>query len=66
MANTIAQASPLAVRGTKRSLAMTATASLDTQLATEAHEQSLCFEDADLVEGLAAAREKRTPRFGGS
>lgn len=63
MATTIAEGSPLAVRGTKRSLARTATASLDEQLATEAHEQSLCYEAADLVEGLAAAREKRSPRF---
>ncbi len=61
----IAQASPLAVRGTKRSLAATPTARLDEQLATEAHEQSLCYEGADLAEGLAAAREKRPPRFEG-
>ncbi|MBW2241450.1 MAG: enoyl-CoA hydratase/isomerase family protein [Deltaproteobacteria bacterium] len=65
MADTIAQASPLAVRGTKRSLARTATASLDEQLAIEAHEQSLCYEDADLAEGLMAAREKRPARFSG-
>ncbi|MCP3986953.1 MAG: enoyl-CoA hydratase/isomerase family protein [bacterium] len=66
LADTIAQASPLAIRGTKRSLARTFTASLDEQLATEAHEQSLCYEDANLAEGLAAAREKRPPRFSDS
>lgn len=64
-ARAIAEAAPLAVRGSKRSLARSAGASLAEQLDLEAAEQALCYESEDLGEGLAAAREKRSPRFRG-
>ena len=38
---------------------------LEAQLDAEAREQALSYESADLLEGLAAAREKRPARFGG-
>jgi enoyl-CoA hydratase/carnithine racemase len=66
VAKDIAAAAPLAVRGTKRSLAGAAAASLDQQLEVEADEQARCYESRDLLEGLAAARERRSPRFQGS
>jgi enoyl-CoA hydratase len=66
LAAEIAGAAPLAVRGAKRSLALSAASDLAAQLEQEASEQALCYESADLLEGLAAVREKRAPRFGGS
>jgi len=65
LARAIAEASPLAVRATKRSLASSPGSTLDEQLDREAREQALCYESADLLEGLAAARERRAPRFTG-
>lgn len=59
----IAACAPLAVRGTRRALRASLTASLDEQLDYEAEQQALCYESADLAEGLAAARERRAPRF---
>lgn len=63
LAAEIAEAAPVAVRGAKRSLAMTAGNDLAAQLQQEAAEQALCYESADLLEGLTAVREKRPPRF---
>lgn len=65
LAREIATSAPLAVQGTKRALARTADASLDDQLAFEAGRQAECYETADLVEGIAAVREKREPGFSG-
>jgi enoyl-CoA hydratase/carnithine racemase len=65
IARTIAESAPLAVRGSKRSLARSAANDLDAQLDREAEEQALCYESADLAEGLAAVRERRAPRFQG-
>lgn len=62
----IAQAAPGAVRATKRSLARSAGATLAEQLDTEAWEQALNYESPDLLEGIAAARERRSPRFRGT
>ena len=66
LAEEIASAAPLAVRGAKRSLALTDASDLPAQLDLEAAEQALCYESADLLEGLAAVREKRAPKFSGS
>ena len=65
LASEIASAAPVAVRGAKRSLAMSAGSDLGTQLDREAAEQALCYESADLLEGLAAVREKRAAHFSG-
>jgi enoyl-CoA hydratase len=65
LAAEIAGAAPVAVRGAKRSLAQSAGAELGAQLDQEAAEQALCYESADLLEGLAAVREKRAPVFSG-
>ena len=63
LAREIAAAAPRAVRGAKRSLAGSEAASLTEQLEAEAAAQALDYESGDLREGLAAARERRTPRF---
>jgi enoyl-CoA hydratase/carnithine racemase len=65
LAATIAENAPLAVRATKGSLALSAHADLEEQLDQEAREQALGYETADLLEGLAAARARRAPRFEG-
>jgi len=65
LARSVAESAPLAVRGIKRSLAHTDAAGLDEQLDREAGEQALGYESADLLEGLAAVRERRAPRFTG-
>jgi enoyl-CoA hydratase len=66
LAQEIAEAAPAAVRGAKRSLALSENAELGAQLDQEAAEQALCYESADLLEGLAAVREKRAPKFTGA
>ncbi len=65
LAAEFAAAAPTANRGVKRALARSAAASLEDQLGFEAAEQSVCFETEDVQEGLAAARERRSPRFRG-
>lgn len=64
-AEAVAEAAPGAVRGTKRALERSLAADLGSQLRFEAEQQALCYESADLGEGLAAARERRPPRFTG-
>jgi enoyl-CoA hydratase/carnithine racemase len=66
MARAMALSAPFAVRGSKRALARSLDSDLGAQLEFEAEQQSLCYETADLGEGLAAARAKRSPRFRGS
>jgi len=66
LASEIAAAAPVAVRGAKRSLAMSAGSDIGAQLDQEASEQALCYESADLLEGLAAVKDKREPRFQGN
>jgi len=65
LARRIASSAPLAVRGIKQALRQSADRSLEAQLGYEAEQQALCYESEDLQEGLAAAREKRAPRFQG-
>jgi enoyl-CoA hydratase len=64
-AREIAANAPLAVRATKRALRRSETASIEDQLQFEASEQARNFESADAQEGIAAVREKRSPRFSG-
>jgi enoyl-CoA hydratase len=66
LARSIAECAPRSVRATKRSLALSPVRSLEEQLDQEAREQALAYESADLLEGLAAARGRRPPRFTGS
>jgi enoyl-CoA hydratase/carnithine racemase len=65
LAAEFAAAAPLAVRGVKRALRRSESARLEDQLSFEAEEQAACFESRDVQEGLAAARERRPPKFEG-
>jgi enoyl-CoA hydratase/carnithine racemase len=66
MAHEIASCAPIANRALKRGLERSPGVSLAEQLDFEASEQALCFESDDILEGIAAAREKRSPDFSGS
>jgi enoyl-CoA hydratase len=65
LAAEIAACAPIAVAGVKRALARSPGVSLQDQLGFEATEQGICFESRDVQEGLAAARERRDPKFRG-
>ena len=65
LAREIAASGPLAVRGAKEALARSLTSTLEEQLDFEAAQQSLNYESEDLLEGIAAVREKRAPKFTG-
>ncbi len=65
IAREIEACSPIAVAGLKQALDRSAGASLDDQLAFEAAQQAVCYQTDDIREGLAAARERRAPRFQG-
>jgi enoyl-CoA hydratase/carnithine racemase len=65
LAREIAENAPLPVRGTKQALARSPLATLEEQLRFEAEQQARNYESSDLLEGIAAAREKRDPRFEG-
>jgi enoyl-CoA hydratase len=66
LANEICACAPIAVRQTKQALARTFAVELDEQLDFEADQQAICYETADLAEGLRATRERRAPEFRGS
>ncbi len=65
LAGRIASAAPGTVRQLKRTLAEVERLDLDEALAAEAAAQAVSYGTDDLVEGLAAARDRRTPRFEG-
>jgi len=63
LADTLAALAPLAVRGMKRSILELTQGRLDADAARQ--RIAACFASADHAEGLAAHRERRTPRFTG-
>ena len=65
LAEEIAANAPLAVQGTKRTINMWAKRGLTDALKFEAMSTATCFVSDDLLEGYAAAREKRQTRFEG-
>ena len=65
LAHEIAAHAPLAVQGTKRAVNLWAKRGLADALKFEAMSTSTCFVSDDLLEGYAAARERRRPRFEG-
>jgi enoyl-CoA hydratase len=65
LAREIAAHAPLAVQGTKRTVNLWAKRGLADALKFEAMSTSTCFVSDDLLEGYAAARERRRPGFEG-
>jgi enoyl-CoA hydratase/carnithine racemase len=65
LAEEIAGSSPVTVRQLKQTLAGADQMDLDDALAREAACQAVSYGTDDLREGLAAARERRTPTFPG-
>ena len=63
LAHTIAAAAPVAVRLSKAALAGGAPADIATALEWEALAQSVTLATEDALEGFAATRERRAPRF---
>jgi enoyl-CoA hydratase/carnithine racemase len=63
MVHHIASLAPLAVKAMKAILQQAAAGAIDVEAASEL--SRVCRESEDLVEGFAAQREKRTPRFSG-
>lgn len=64
LASELAAKPPIALRHVKKTLA-SGDDGLERKLALEAAAQMDCFRSADVREGIAAFREKRTPRFTG-
>jgi 2-(1,2-epoxy-1,2-dihydrophenyl)acetyl-CoA isomerase len=66
LADRLADGAPLALALTKEALGRSATIGLDEALEGEAKLQGIAGASSDHAEGLAAFREKRSPRFTGS
>jgi len=66
MASRLAEGAPLALALTKEALQRSSTIDLDEALEGEAKLQGIAGASADHVEGLAAFKEKRPPRFSGN
>lgn len=66
LAGRLAEGAPLAQSLTKGALERSSTIDLDVALEDEARLQGIAGASADHAEGLAAFREKRSPRFTGS
>jgi 2-(1,2-epoxy-1,2-dihydrophenyl)acetyl-CoA isomerase len=66
LADGLAEGAPVALALTKEALQRSTTITLDEALDGEAKLQGIAGATADHAEGLAAFREKRPPRFGGS
>lgn len=63
LATQVASGAPLATRLTKAALRDGGFGSLEDSIRWEALAQPVTLASADLIEGLAAARERRTPQF---
>ncbi len=63
LAEDIAAASPVAVRACTKSLRLGANQGLERALSREADCQAHSYASADMLEGLAAVRERRRPKF---
>jgi enoyl-CoA hydratase/carnithine racemase len=63
LATTIADNSPVAVRGMTRTLRMQVDVGLEESLRREANEQAVCYARQDWLEGLDAVMSKREPEF---
>ena len=64
-ARAIAAGAPLVVRMLKRAVYQGLESAVAAAVEYEAFSQAITFGSADLQEGLAAARERRAPRFEG-
>jgi len=65
LAERIASNAPGPLRAVKRGTYQGITASLEQVFDYESAQQAVCFETEDFLEGIAAAREKRHPKFKG-
>ena len=65
VAREIANCAPIATRSLKRGLAQSPDADLSAQLDFEAAQQAIHFESDDILEGIAASRERRAAKFRG-
>jgi enoyl-CoA hydratase len=65
LARDIAASSPVVVRQLKTTLGEVEGIDLSAALDREAAAQAVSYGTDDLLEGLAAGRERRTPRFDG-
>lgn len=65
LAEQIAGSAPVAVRAVKETLRGTYDRTIEDAIGLEADQQAMTFTTTDSLEGIAAIREKRAPRFEG-